>query len=56
LVEAGVEVAPLLPGKGWRMALKAVGLDVTAERVLHGRLPGGGAPPLSLKSAMAAAT
>jgi hypothetical protein len=54
LVEAGVEVTPLLPGEGWSLALKSVGLDVTAERVLHDRLFGGGPPGLSLKSPMVA--
>jgi hypothetical protein len=47
LVQAGVEVAPLLLGESWSLALKAVGLDVTAERVLHGRLLWG-CPPRGL--------
>ncbi len=45
MVKAVVEVAPVAVGEGGRLALRAVGLDVTAEWVLHefslGVPPGG---------------
>jgi hypothetical protein len=36
LVKAVMEVAPLIIGEGWCFALGSVGLDVSAELVLHG--------------------
>jgi hypothetical protein len=46
LEEAIVEVAELGVAEGWGLALKTVGLDVTADGVLHWNLlRGEGIPP-----------
>jgi hypothetical protein len=45
LVKAVVEVAPLLAGEGGCFALDSVGLDVSAELVLHWVFSYGVYPP-----------